>query len=400
MIGSLALRQRPAEVAPAARPRLITPTFLALAAASLAYFTADGILLPALPLYVTGPLGDGNVAVGLSVGAFSISAFLLRPWAGRLADRRGRRLLVLSGAAVFVVSVVGYLAAASTPMLVGLRLLTGVGEALFFVGAFAAIADLAPPERRGEAMSLFSLSLYVGIGVGPFLGEALLSAAGFGAAWFGAAALGTVALVLGFRLPALRPPAGNRPHRLVDPRGVLPGIVMLASIWGMAGFLAFVPIYALDVGMAASGPVLGLFAGVVVAVRSIGARIPDRLGHGRAIRIALAASAAGLVVIGTVHSPGGLLAGAVVFGLGIALFTPSLMALAVDGIPPAERGSVLGTTSAFLDLAFGLGPASLGFAAAAIGREGTFVAGGAVALVGLAIVVVTGLGRPRSRIRA
>jgi hypothetical protein len=54
----------------------------------------------------------------------------------------------------------------------------------------------------------------------------------------------------------------------------------------------------------------------------------------------------------------------------------------------------MGTTSAFLDLAFGLGPATLGLVAAAVGRGGTFLAGAGVAAVGLVIVVATRLGRP------
>ena len=74
-----------------ARSSLFTRTFLTVAVAELAYFTADGVLLPALPRYVEGPLGAGNVAVGIVVGAFSLSAFFLRPWTGRLSDRHGRR---------------------------------------------------------------------------------------------------------------------------------------------------------------------------------------------------------------------------------------------------------------------------------------------------------------------
>jgi hypothetical protein len=58
-----------------ARPSLLTRTFLTVAAAELAYFTADGVLLPALPRYVEGPLGGGNVAVGIVIGAFSVTAF-------------------------------------------------------------------------------------------------------------------------------------------------------------------------------------------------------------------------------------------------------------------------------------------------------------------------------------
>jgi MFS family permease len=145
---------------------------------------------------------------------------------------------------------------------------------------------------------------------------------------------------------------------------------------------------------------LGLFSGIVVLVRSLGARIPDRLGAARATRIALALSCVGLVVVGTWREPAGLLVGTAIFGLGVALFTPALFALAVSGVPANERGAVMGTTSAFLDLAFGLGPATLGFVAAAVGRGGTFLAGAAVAAIGLVLVVATGLGRPPARARA
>jgi MFS family permease len=379
------------------RPTLLTPLFLTVAAAELAYFTADGVLLPALPRYVTGPLGGGNVEVGLVMGAFSVSAFFLRPLAGRLADRRGRRLLMVIGASLFALSVAGYLVSPSVPLLVAMRLLTGVGEALFFVAALAANLDLAPPERRGEAMSFASLALYIGIGTGPFIGEMLIDNVGFGAAWVAAIALAGGAVALSLRLPSMTPEAGEAPperHRLVHPGGLLPGIILFATIWGMAGFLVFVPLYALDLGMSGAGPVLGLFSALVVGIRSVGARIPDSLGAGRTTRISLVLTAAGLTVIGLWREPLGLVAGTVLLGVGVALFTPALFALAVSGVPANERGAVMGTTSAFLDLAFGLGPATLGFVAEAVGRSGTFLAGAAVAAAGFVVVIVTRLGRP------
>jgi MFS family permease len=397
MIRSLDLRRGDVE---AARPPMFTPAFVTVSLASLAYFTADGVLLPALPRYVEGPLGGGDVAVGLVMGAFSLSAFFLRPWAGGVGDRKGRRLLMVVGAGIFALSVLGYLVARSPLTLAALRLLTGAGEALFFVGAVTAVTDLAPPNRRGEAMSYFSLSIYVGIGIGPLLSEAAIEGLGFRAAWLLAAIAAGVALILGTRMPDTRPEPSVESaarHRLIHRAGLLPGLVMLTSIWGMAGFLTFVPLYAMDLGMGGSRIVLGLFSAIVVAVRSLGARIPDRLGAGRATRMALAASTLGLLCAGLWHSPAGLIVGTAVFALGIALFTPALMTLAVEGVSPAERGAVIGTTSAFLDLAFGLGPASLGFVAAGVGRGGTFVAGAGVALAGLAIVVGSHLGRVRSR---
>jgi predicted MFS family arabinose efflux permease len=139
-----------------------------------------------------------------------------------------------------------------------------------------------------------------------------------------------------------------------------------------------------------------MFSGIVVLIRSVGARIPDRLGPARATRIALTLSAAGLAVMGLWRTPAGLLAGTAIFGVGVALFTPALFALAVAGVRANERGAVMGTTSAFLDVGFGLGPATLGFVAASAGRGGTFLAAAAVAVAGLVLVVVTKLGRSAS----
>jgi predicted MFS family arabinose efflux permease len=388
MIRTVARRSAPT------RPALLTPAFVAVTLASLAYFTGDGVLVPAVPRYVQGPLAAGDVAVGLVVGAFSLSAFFLRPWVGGLGDRWGRRPLMVLGAGLFTVSVLGYGTASSPEALAGLRLLTGAGEACFFVGALTAVADLAPAQRRGEAMSLASLALYVGIGVGPLLGEVAIERSGFGAAWALAGAAGLAAVAVAVLVPDTRPhdpapepggPAAGRP--LIHPAGLLPGLVLLAGILGMAGFLTFVPLYALDLGMGGSRVVLLLFAAVVVGIRGVGARIPDRLGPARATRIALALSAAGLAMVGAWRTPAGLVAGTAVFATGVALLTPAVMTLAVQGVGPRERGAVIGTTSSFLDLAIGLGPAALGLVVAAAGRPATFLASAAVAGAGLLMVV-------------
>jgi MFS family permease len=375
------------------RPRLVSAEFVRLGLAALAYFFADGVLLPTVPLYVDGPLGAGDIAVGLAVGAFSATALVLRPWAGRIADRSGRRLLMIIGAGAFAVSVAAYGLADGVPVLVGLRLLTGVGEAFFFVGAVTAMSDLAPAERRGEAISLFSLSLYVGIALGPPAGEAVAGRFGFPAAWLLASAAAVTALLLARRVggsvDAGLDAAVHAPGRLIHPAGVLPGVLLLTAIWGMAGFLAFVPLYALDQGLAGSGLLLFLFAGIVVVIRAAGARLPDRLGAVRATRAALASITLGLAIIGAVRSPAGLVAGTVVLAVGVALATPAIMMLALQDVPANERGSVMGTVSMSLDLAFGLGPATLGVVAAATGRGGLFLVAAGVAALGLTLVLAS-----------
>jgi MFS family permease len=373
----------------AERSRLLTPAFFVISAGSLAYFLSLGVLVPAVPLYVEGPLRGGEVAVGLAVGMFSISGFLFRPWAGRLGDRRGRRPIIVGGAVLVALSVFGYLLANTPSVIVGLRFVTGIGEAFFFVGAASAVADLAPEDRRGEALSLFSLALYAGIGLGPILGEAAVEGLGFGAAWIAAASLATVAALFGLAIPETRVAGGEEAdgdQPLIHRGAIRPGVILWANLVAMAGYFAFLPLYAREAGLDGSRLMFLLFSVVVIAVRSAGARIPDRVGPRRTSLGALLSTAAGMLLLASWPGPAGVVAGTVVLAVGQALAFPALMTLALRGVPASERGSLVGTFTAFVEVSFGLGPVLLGVVAAGFGFRGSFLAGGVVALCGLLLL--------------
>jgi MFS family permease len=176
--------------------RLVTPRFVLVVGSGLAYFLALGTVLPVVPQYVEDRLGGGDVSVGIAVGSLFVGAVLLRPYVGRLGDRLGRRVLIIFGAAVVAVSIALYGTVESLAFLVGARLLTGVGEAAFFVGAATMITDLAPPHRRGEAISYWSVAVYGGLAFGPVIGEAVLDGEGFGATWVVASLLAVLSTVL------------------------------------------------------------------------------------------------------------------------------------------------------------------------------------------------------------
>ena len=133
----------------AAGERLLTAAFVRLTLADVAYFTATGVAIYTLPLWVTGPIGSDKSGAGLAFGAFAVSALILRPVAGRLADTRGRRPLLVGGALISAVGMLGTAYADNLVLVILLRLLLGVAEAAFFVASIAALADLAPPSRMG-----------------------------------------------------------------------------------------------------------------------------------------------------------------------------------------------------------------------------------------------------------
>jgi MFS family permease len=372
------------------RPRLLTRPFLLIMLSTFAYFTALHTTWPVIPRLVVGPLGGGDVAVGLAVGAFTVTAIGLRPLAGRLGDRRGRRILMVGGAVVVAVSVAGLLVARSLAAVVVLRLLFGIGEAGFFVGAASAVNDLAPEERRGEATSLFSLALFGGAAVGPVIGESLLTAVSFSAVWVVAASLHVAAAIVALRMPDTRPPghAVEQAARLLHPAALMPGTVLAANVFGLSAFIGFVTLYSLELGLSGARFVFLLNAIIVLGIRSLGARIPDLLGPARTAKISMVCSSAGLAVIAAWGSVVGLFVGVAVLAVGIALAFPALMTIAVRGAPPAERGSVVGTFSAFFDLSFGLGAITLGTVANAFGYRGAFAAASLGGLVGLTLLVL------------
>ena len=376
------------------QPPILTRPFLLVSLASLAYFVADGTSLALVARFATGPLGADAFGAGLTFGAFSLSALVLRPLAGGLADRRGRRPLMVGGALLFGAVMLAHLLASSLAILVGLRLLLGVAEALVFVAAFAAEADLAPPERRGEALTLFSLSLYVGVAVGPLIGEAAFGAGGFPAVWIASAVLAAIAALVALAVPETRPaedpldePKPARPRRLLHPAGILPGLILMTGVWGMGGYFTLLPPFAVGpLGLDGARLFLLTFGGTVIVARLIGVRLPDRIGARRLSGTALLITAAGLGLMGLMPTVGGLLAGTLLLGLGVAFTTPALASLTVSRAPTNERGAALGTFSAFIDLAFGAGPIAMGAVAAVSTTPIAFLSAAGVALIGAAIL--------------
>ena len=369
----------------AVRGKLLSLPFVLVTLSTFAYFLGLGSLLPTLPRFVEDELGGGGVAVGISVGAFSLAAAVLRPFAGRLGDVRGRRILVVGGSALFGVSVLAYTVVQSLPLLIGARLLTGIGEAAMWVGAATAIQDLAPDDRRGEAASYFSVALYAGLALGPALGETVLDRSGFDAVWIVAGVLALVAAVLGTATP--RSVSHElQPFRLLHPTAVPPGFVLFLGLLPFVGFSAFLSLYGPEVQVDDVAPFFVLYGGLVLVIRIVGARLPDQLGWRRASTAALVVLGAAGVLLGAWASSAGVWVATFFLALGMSLLFPALFSSVVASVPASERGQAVGTFSVFFDLASGIGPPVLGLVVSLVSYRAAFAVAGLCALGGLAML--------------
>jgi MFS family permease len=359
--------------------------FAVLWVATFLFYLGFQMLLPVMPLQAAS-LGGGEAHVGFIVGIFAFAAMLLRPVAGDLADRIGRRPLVLLGTAIFALAPLGYAVVGSIGGLFLLRLFHGVGMGLAPTAATVIATDLAPPARRGAAMGLFGLAPAVGLAVGPYAGGELVRALSFGPTFLVAAAIEAVALALAWSVPETQPAAPGRPgsgqpargagaaglvrlaRRWFSPAAVYPAALLLALYLSYGGLISFLPLFTARRGLGNPGQFFTVIAVASVVVRGPAGRLSDRLGRPAVVAPALALAGCGLLVLGATTAPGAFLTAAALYGLGVGAVQPALLAMTADRVPPEERGRAMGTFYTAWELGisggsilFGLGLAWLDF---------------------------------------
>jgi MFS family permease len=378
--------------APAPRPGL---SFAGLFAVTFLSLVAVGALLPVLPRYVRGPLGAGNVAVGVVIGAYAVSGLLLRPVAGRLADRWGRKPTLIAGTLLVSASGALYLFGLGLAALIGARLVLGVGEGTLYTAGSAWVVDLAPLARRGRVLGLYGLAVWGGLSVGPLAGELLLNAGGYTAVWVLAASLPLLGGLLATRVrDPFRPLAHAEPHPLIAPEAVGPGTAIALASAGYAALAAFVVLHLEARGVGHGALVFAAFAAMLVLARLIAGDLPDRLGPARVGVVSALVEAAGLLAVAFAHSLLLALLGAMAMGAAFSLLNPSLMLIAVGRVSEGARGAAMGTYTAFFDAGVGIGAPIAGVAAALSDYEGAFLLAAGISVASAALIASTLHHRP------
>lgn len=378
------------------KEHLLTKELLTTCFTALFQMLGFGATIALLSRFVENELGGGGVAVGVAFGSFSVSAILLRPWLGSIGDRHGRRVLIVFGGLLVAVGTATHVFATSLTILVAGRLIIGTGQAAFFVGAATLVVDLAPANRRGEATSYFSVAVFLGSGLGPFAGQAMLDRYGFDAAFLLGAGLAACSSLVALGLPRRVPQTSERPVRIDQParggppalylKSVPPGLTMFLGLMSFTAFTGFLPLRAEELGIDDIARFFLLQAAVVIVIRLIGATVPDRLGPVRAGTLALISTVAGMTLMGIADGNIGLMVATAVWSIGVSMLYPAMLIAALDDVPDDERASAMGTFTLFFDLAGGLGGLLLGFAKATSGNQAPFFVAATAALLGIVAV--------------
>lgn len=374
--------------------------FVVLWLSNLLFYLSFQLLLPVVPLYAAS-LGGREADVGLIIGVFAFAAMVLRPVAGRLADRVGRRPLVLAGALVFAVASSAYPVVDGIPALLALRVFHGIGMGLGPTAATVMVTDLAHVAHRGAAMGIYALANSCGLAVGPFVGIELIRRLGFPMTFVVSTGLATSAAILAWWLPETRPPSEladrTRPaslRRWFSSGAIYPSLLLLALFFSYGGLMSFLPLVVTREGLGNPGLFFTLFAVASVVVRSRAGHLADRVGRRLVVVPGLGIAGLALVLLVGAATWWVVLVAALLYGVGFGAALPALMAMTADRVPADERGLAMGTLYTAWELGISSGSILMGLAAARLGYPAMWAL--AAGVVGLGVVGATPhITRPR-----
>ncbi|HEU4798660.1 MAG TPA: MFS transporter, partial [bacterium] len=126
-------------------------------------------VIPLLPLHLTERLGASVKLVGMVVAAFALVETVLKTAWGSVADRVGRRPMIIAGLVVSSLAPLAMSVLRQAWLFVPLRLVDGAGSSALWPAASAIIADTTPPHRRATAMGMLNMFFLAGLAFGPAL---------------------------------------------------------------------------------------------------------------------------------------------------------------------------------------------------------------------------------------
>ena len=390
------------------RPNVILRVAVVIGLAELGFAT----VIPLLPLHLTERLGASVKLVGVVVAAFALTETILKTAWGSVADRLGRRPMIIGGLIVSGLAPILMAVLHRAWLFIPLRIVDGSGSSALWPAASAIIADTTPPHRRATAMGVLNMFFLAGLACGPTLGLFIVGFSGSYTAGFYAAAgvLFAAAVIAAFTLRGLGqthlPPSdtgavgyhGTAPSPELEAvmeearRVPLLGVMLVVAFVQMfgAGLLApILVIYAKRIVGLSEQMIGTLFLVLILTVALasfVAGHLADRWGKMRSVSLGMIVGSVGLWLLPLSPRLSMLTLSAFMIGLSYALATPAWHALISELAPPGRIGLAMGASQTAQGLGLVLGPLLGGLMWDTMGHRSPFL--GAAALLTFGTVVL------------
>ena len=350
--------------------KIWTRDFFFVCFANFFIFLGLQMTLPTIPLYIE-ELGASNQLIGFIFGIFTVSAVIVRPWAGHALETKGRRLIFLSGLAIFVFSVSSYAFSTLLFVLFLMRMVQGAGWGLSTTAGGTVATDLIPIHRRGEGMGYFGLTGSLAMAFGPAFGLTLASLLGFPKMFLTAAFLGivsfTLASLIHYRPVDHAKEIEKRKWDFYEKTSLFPASLIFFNSIAFGAVTTFLPMYTQEKDIPGIEWFFVAFAISMMLSRPFAGRIYDRIGHTAIFIPGTILIIGSMLFLAFLAFQWMLIASAICYGLGWGAIHPAIQAWTVNRAPGHRKGMANATFFSSIDLGIGFGAMFFGVISESLG---------------------------------
>ncbi len=349
-----------------------------------------------LPSYAE-VVGVGAFMIGLLIAVYDFAELFAKPFAGYIADRKGMKLTLLAGLAVFIVGSAMFLVIPPQLLLI-VRFVQGLGAAALSTVSITLVAKYFK-QGRGRAFGIYNAIKGGGYVIAPALGGFLVRKSGFSTIFVVSALVGAVALFLAAFLPKDKQPGGKLDDDDDDAglktflliyrdRQLAPVYAVIVVNMFLVGILfGFLPVYVHGLGYTSfqSGLLVSVATGAYLLVQPLAGHLADRLAIRTTVLVGLLLASLGVTVITFASGPI-LVALVIIAGLGVGTVWTNSDTLVSTLAKESNLGASIGAAQSFKEFGDMVGPLLIGLLTQFFGVRVAFVSCGMLALAFLVIL--------------
>ncbi|MFM8851269.1 MAG: MFS transporter [Cytophagales bacterium] len=344
-----------------AKNKIYTTQFWLLCLSSVLFFASFNMIIPELPDYLT-KLGGAEYK-GLIIALFTVTAMFSRPFSGKLADRLGRKPVIIFGALVCVLCSLLYPLLSTVSGFLLLRLVHGFSTGFSPTGVSAYVADIVPAERRGEAMGMVGTAGALGMAGGPALGGAVANQLGLNVMFYVSSFLALASIAIFLRVKETLKEKHELNWRVLkvswsdvyEPLVFAPCLVMMLTAYAYGTVYTMLPDLGFTMGIKNKGLLFLFLTLASFFVRLIAGKASDVYGRVAILRVSVVMILLAMLVIGLADSAWMLILGVCLYGLGQGSTSPTLLAWATDLSDEKFRGRAIACFYICMDFGIGIG---------------------------------------------
>jgi MFS family permease len=360
---------------------LFTARFALMFGFTFTVFLSAFQLFPTAPFHILA-LGGSHTEAGLFLGFLTYASAVSAPLTGAVADRLGKRRVLLVCSSVIAVFSALYAIAPSYQAMLAMVVVHGMFWSGLLSASGAYVTDLVPPSRRAEGLSYWGFASIFAVAMAPSIGLWVFDRGGWTALCLEATALNIVMALIAWRLPpdvARGHAIPTRIQDLVEWRVLVLGVTLFLYSFSYGGITSFAALHAEQQGVVPRGLYFTAFAVAIIFTRPFIARYADEVGHQKVIVPCLLAVVAGVALLSAATTRAGFLISAFVFGTGFGSAYPIFVAHLMKKVDNQRRGATFGALIGAFDTGIGTGSIALGWIGEHYGLGRAFAVAAALA---------------------